>query len=123
MTAARLDGWIGGQSWSRTTRAKVLVSLRAFSMFGIDQGWCRRSPVVGIAVDRHPSGPQPRSPRTVVWAQAIEDYLVWLRAGGRCAGTMKVRRWHLFDLSELHADPSRVTTDDLAVAVPAGTRP
>jgi hypothetical protein len=44
----------------------------------------------------------------------VGDYLVWLQAGGRGTGTVRIRPRHLYDLSEHVADPWAVTVDDLA---------
>ena len=114
LTSGRLELWLRGHNWSTSTRAKVLVSLRAFYAWAMDEGLCSRSPLAGITVDHRKPGPRAASPRVTAWVQAIGDYLLWLRAGGRSPGTVQLRRAHLMSLSELYADPWQVTGDDLA---------
>jgi len=115
VTSAVLEDYLRRQRWSRGTRAKALVSLRAFYAWAMDEGLCSRSPLAGVTVDHRKPGPAPVSPRMVAWAQPIAEFCTSLRAGGRCAGTVGVRRCHLFALSELYADPWQVTADDLAL--------
>lgn len=117
VTPARLDAWIRSQSWSTSTRSKVLVSIRAFYVWAMDEGLAATSPVAGVAVSHTRPGPLPAVPRSEAWAQASTDYLTHLRAGGRAEGTMKLRRWQLHDLSELHVDPWAITSNDLALWV------
>lgn len=113
ITSARLDEWVRSKSWSTSTRAKVLCSLRAFYVFCMDRGWADRSPVAGVAIAHNAPGPQPVKSRAGAWREAITDFLAFLRAGGRSVGTIRMRRWQLTDLSELYTDPWLVTGDDL----------
>lgn len=115
LTSGRLELWLRGHNWSTGTRAKVLVSLRAFYAWAMDEGLCSRSPLAGVTVDHRKPGPNAAPPRSAAWAQAVGDYVTWLRAGGRSPGTVSVRRSHLMSLSELYADPWQTTSDDLAL--------
>ena len=49
VTGAQLEAWTVTRPWSRSTRTKVLVSVRAFYAFAMDQGWC--PPVPGRRCD------------------------------------------------------------------------
>lgn len=80
VSSGQLEAWLRQQNWSRSSRAKMLVSRRAFYAWAMDEDLCSRSPLAGITVDHRQPGPAPVSPRVVAWAVAIADYLTWLRA-------------------------------------------
>lgn len=48
-----------------------------------------------------------------MWHDIIEDYCAWLKAGGRSAGTIKIRRRYLRSLAGKVSDPWAATPDDL----------
>lgn len=48
----------------------------------------------------------------IVWAD-VDDYCMWLAAGGRARGTLVQRRFYLRRLAAAHPDLSTVTLDDL----------
>jgi len=114
LTTRAVSSWLNGRHWSRRTRLRVLVSLRAFYRYGITAGLCDRSPLVGLTtVTLKKSGPQRRQP-TPLWSEHVEDFQRHLAAGGRSPATIDHYGRRLLFLSEAFADPWAVTTDDLA---------
>ncbi len=114
LTSSQLADWLDGRNWSRETRRKVVVSLRAFYAWAVADGRCEWAPTAGVATYvRRKSGPQPRK-LPPAWAQPVDDYLAWLRAAGRTEGTLDVRRWWIRRLAEVAPDPMTVTTQQLA---------
>lgn len=110
-----VSGWLADHNWSTETQRKILVSLRAFYGWGINEGLCRRSPLAGLAAPpKRRRGPARLKP-SPLWAEPVEGYLTHLAAGARRASTIQLRSWWLIRLSETYADPWTVTTADLAV--------
>lgn len=114
LTASQLSDWLDGRNWSRDTRRKVLVSIRAFYAWAVAEGHCEWAPTAGIAsrARRKPGPERRRLPDA--WVGPIDDYLAWMRASGRSEGTLNVRRWWLGRLAEVAPDPTTVTTQQLA---------
>lgn len=115
LTPAMLAHWLDSQNWSQHTRRKVLVSVRAFYVWVMDNGHASRSPLAGIPLTA-PRSPGPQAgalPR--LWAEPVAAWLAHLRAGGRAAGTVRVRHAWLGTLAQTYADPWQVSTDDLAL--------
>ncbi|MDN5768084.1 MAG: hypothetical protein L0H96_20310 [Humibacillus sp.] len=118
--AEQLQSWVDGQGWSTHTRRKVLVSLRAFYAYGLNEGECARSPLAGLAaVPARHRGPTRIEPG-VQWVEPIAGFVTWMEAGARKRSTIDQRRWWLIRLSETFADPWAVTGMDLALWLSRG---
>lgn len=114
VTTAHLSHWLTGSHWSRRTRLRVLVSLRAFYRWGINAGLCDRSPLVGIAVVKYKrSGPNQQQP-TLLWREPIEAFQRFLTSAGRASSTIDHYGYRLRCVSNVLRDPWTVTTSDLA---------
>lgn len=114
LTSGQLADWLDGQHWSRETRRKVLVSLRAFYSWAVAEGLCEWAPTAGLPSNA-PRKPGPKGrPLPPAWVTPMGDYLAWMRAGGRAESTIDVRRWWIRRLAEVAADPWQVSTQQLA---------
>ncbi|QYJ04234.1 tyrosine-type recombinase/integrase [Nocardioides panacisoli] len=115
VTPAALTAWLDGHNWAVKTRRKVTGSLRNFYTWGMVAGLCQRSPMAGVSsVPPRPSGPA-LLPVPGAWAEPVEAWCTWLRAGACSSGTLRIRRFWLRRLAETYADPWAVTPDDLAL--------
>lgn len=114
LTTMELAAWLDGQNWSRETRRKVLVSLRAFYAWAVRDGLLEWAPVAGLPSAK----PRTRGPAQLTfpaaWEPEVDGYLRWLRSGGRGTGTQGTRRYHLLRLAEVCREPWCVTTEQLA---------
>jgi site-specific recombinase XerD len=106
--------WLDGQNWSRDTRRKVLVSVRAFYAWGVGAGHIEWAPTAGLPSSaRRTPGPQAR-PWPEAWRAPVDNYVAALRAGSRSEGTIRQYLFRLRQLAELAADPWAITSQQLA---------
>ncbi|MEJ7831737.1 MAG: tyrosine-type recombinase/integrase [Nocardioides sp.] len=114
LSTSELAAWLDGQNWSRETRRKVLVSLRAFYGWGVAESLVEWAPTAGLpsSVPRT-RGPGPR-PMPPAWVEPFTAYSAACRAGSRSEDTIKLRRWWLRRLGEVSKDPWLVTGEQLA---------
>lgn len=115
LTSAQLVEWLDGRNWSAETRRKVLVSVRGFYAWAVAEGLCQWAPTAGVSTRVHRRPGPSRHAVPAGWAEPLEAYLAWLRAGGRADGTIEVRRSWLLRLAEVTPDPFVVTTEQLSV--------
>lgn len=97
--------WLDGHNWSRDTRRKVLVSLRAFYAWAISQHHLEWAPTAGLpSAARRTPGPKARTVPEP-WLEPLRSFESALRAAGRTEGTISQYRFRLRLLSEVTYDP------------------
>lgn len=115
VTSSELASWLGAQNWSRSTRKKVLVSLRTFYAWGVSSGRLEWAPTAGLpsAENLRQRGPTKRRwPAT--WAGPVEEFVAALRGAGRAETTVGAYLARLRLLADLAADPWTITEQQLA---------
>lgn len=111
--AAWLDTGVPG--WSAQTRRSAMATLRVFYGWAVRAGYLEASPALELVSPvRSSAGDRAAPVLTAAWSTALDDFEQSLKAAGRAAGTIRLRRWHLGQLGGLYADPYAVSGDDLA---------
>lgn len=114
LTTDDLADWLDRQSWSLSTRRKVVVAVRSFYAWSTLAGLCQGSPLAGVSVTApRPPGPA-RADLPIAWRRPLEEWTTWLRGGARTESTIRTRLDHLANLAQMHADPWSITEGDLA---------
>lgn len=117
LTSAQLLGWLEVRGWSRETRRKVLVSLRAFYAWAVAHGRLDWAPTAGLpSAESRRRGPAPAA-LPPAWRGPAYDFTAWLQASAKSPGTVGQYGYRLKLLSEVAADPWAVTTMQLAAWV------
>lgn len=113
VTKPQVQAFLDARSWSRSTRRKVIVSLKAFFSWGVREGFMEWAPVAGL---QSPSaarrGPVVRE-LPPDWREPVDAYLVALSGAGRAHATVELRRYHLRCLAMVAGDPWTVTLEQL----------
>lgn len=116
--AGQLAAWLdsGVPDWSAHTRRSAAATLRVFYGWAVRAGYLEASPALELVSPvRSSAGDHRAAPvLSAAWGTALDDFEQSLRAAGRAAGTIRLRRWHLGQLGGLYADPYAVSGDDLA---------
>jgi integrase/recombinase XerC len=114
--AAQLAAWLYDvPGWSDQTRRSALATLRVFYGWMVRAGHLEVSPAAGLVSPvRSSAGDRAAPVLSAAWCTALDDFEQSLRAAGRAAGTIRLRRWHLGQLAGLYADPFAVSGGDLA---------
>lgn len=109
LTGVQLGGWLDERPWSRSTRRKVLTSLRVFYGWATAERLCEWAPTAGLPSAANKRRGPAKRPYPPAWAGEVEEFATWLRSGARGEGTILLRLEHLSRLSEVLADPWNVT--------------
>lgn len=113
LTTADLASWLNGHTWSRDTRRKVLVAVRAFYAWGLARGHLEWAPTAGLPRAQHKRrGPKPL-PMPPAWVEPFSAYMTACEARAQSPGTLEQKRWYLRRLAEVAADPWTVTAERL----------
>lgn len=115
LTSVQLSAWLEERGWSRETRRKVLVSLRAFYAWAVYAGRLEWAPTAGLpSAERRTPGPKAHV-LPEAWREPVAEYGAWMRSSSKSDGTIGQYGYRLKLLSELAASPWSITTMQLSM--------